>query len=190
MFSKPILENPSLMGGLLGSSSRRGSEDAASTSRDEETDFGGGDERTKLLEESMTAAEKNTKKRWPRYDAEKAKFTVKLDFFDNVIARLIKKDKAAEYVILNEDGTLAKDYYKKKFPDTIKEGLSKTREEIITENEAEEKRLDEPYKNFMGELANADENQRPSIEHNIELVNERREAVQAETQNLREGMSL
>ena len=60
----------------------------------------------------------------------KDEFTRRLGKFVQVILRLTTRKNAKDYTLLNPEGSLAPDYFKKDLPKTIKDALGKTAEKL------------------------------------------------------------
>ena len=103
---------------------------------------------------------------------------------------MARKKDAKTYTLLNPDGSLAPDYYKKTFSQSIKDALGKTVEELMRENEAEIARGNEKVEQLRTERENADENQRPSIERQIQVEQDNIDRLEQQNERFRNRMAL
>ena len=171
------------------SSSRRGSEDTTyrsshSKTHGETSFIEGIDEHTPLIrkENELNDSVDEIKRKFP--NADKSKFTSKIDEYGRVIVRLIR-DRGKYHLLFNSDGEV-----NEKLPKKIIKALGTPSEDIVEAKEEEITRREKKIKELQASRETASENQREEIDANIEEQQNEISRLEAENEIIEERMSL
>ena len=117
----------------------------ASTSRRGSTeDSGGVDAPIKVLQDSMYEADKRIIEKFAQFNPTKYKVIAKMDTYGRVIMEMNGRKNSRQYTILNRDGSsgvLLKD-----LPKEFRKALGRPAKELLKDNEAEDRRLQDERK--------------------------------------------
>ena len=153
---------------------------------DETSFIHGADEHTPLIqkEENIENAWDKIRERYPNVDPAKSSFTASLDEFGRVVVKL-KRLGGKSYALFKSSGEL-----NEKLPKSITDALGPTAEEIIITNEESISKHQERVRELEARRETANENQRETINHQIEETQSEIDQLERENEVIEERMSL
>ena len=153
---------------------------------DETSFIHGVDEHTPLIrrEENVENAWDRIREKYPNIEPDKSPFTASLDEYGRVVVRL-KRLGGKSYPLFRPDGEV-----NDKLPKKISQSLGPTAEDIIIINEEAISKRQEELKDLETRREAVSENQRETVDHQIEERNEEIERLERENEAIEERMSL